>query len=86
MGDWVSHYRTVEVAETEVEWPVFVLGTKVRVQLAHRRVREYLVSCPYWELLSSRMWRLQVVHESQARKGHFRVRGRQKLEQGQGSE
>jgi hypothetical protein len=30
------------------------------------------------------MWHLQVVRENQARKGHFLVQGRQKLEQGQG--
>jgi len=55
MRDWVSRYRTVEEAEIEVEWPVLVLGTKAKVQLAHRRVREYLVLCPYRQPLSSWM-------------------------------
>lgn len=56
MTDLVSHYRTVEEDEIEiecVEWPVLVIGTKAKAQPAHRRVREYLVLCPYWEPLSS---------------------------------
>ena len=44
----------MEEAEIEVEWLGLGLGlglgsgTKVMVQLAHRKVRGYPVSCPFW--------------------------------------